>query len=64
MMTFPDDENGDVLRRMQADGFDFTQPHNIEFFAIFPTEEDADELSGDAIAEAFERNLDTWRKVA
>jgi regulator of ribonuclease activity B len=41
-MTFPDDENGDVLRRMEAHGFDFSVPHSIDFFAIFPTEEAAD----------------------
>lgn len=37
-MNYPQDENGDVLRRLEADDFDFTTPHDVEFFAIFPTE--------------------------
>lgn len=41
-MTFPDDENGEVLRRMEASNFDFSQPHEVEFFAVFRTRESAD----------------------
>lgn len=40
-MPFPNDENGDVLRRMQAHGFPFSKPHDVEFFAIFPSKETA-----------------------
>ena len=40
-MEFPNDANGDVLRRMQAQDFDFSTPHSIDFFAVFPTEEAA-----------------------
>jgi hypothetical protein len=35
---FPDDENGDVLRRMKADGDDFDKPRNIDFTVVFATE--------------------------
>ena len=57
-MHFPGDENGDVLRRMASSGFDFNQPHDVEFFAVFRTEEDAravaklfvsDHLAGDRL---------------
>ena len=41
-VNFPDDENGDVFRRMQQSGFDFALPHDVEFFAFFATETDAD----------------------
>src|SRR5450432_3905023 len=44
-MKYPNDASGDVFRRMDASGFDFQVPHNIEFFAIFPTEEGADEVA-------------------
>jgi|SRR5450631_3849222 Regulator of ribonuclease activity B len=42
---YPNDASGDVFRRMVASGFDFQLLHNIEFFAIFPTEEEADEVA-------------------
>jgi hypothetical protein len=44
-MQYPNDLNGDVFRRMEAHGFDFKVPHDVEFFAIFPTEELADEVA-------------------
>ena len=34
-MQFPDDENGDVLRRMAASGFDFGRAHDVDFYAVF-----------------------------
>lgn len=33
--TFPDDENGDVLRRMVEHGDDITQPRTIDFCFVF-----------------------------
>ncbi|SRR6266446_5283217 len=33
---FPDDDNGDVLRRMYSAGDDLTQPRMIDFCFIFP----------------------------
>jgi hypothetical protein len=45
-LTFPADENGDVLRRMQAAGDDFTKARDIDFNHIFPKEEDAKRFSG------------------
>ena len=40
-MHFPDDENGDVLRRMAASGFDFGRVHEIDFYALFAKQADA-----------------------
>lgn len=40
-MQFPDDEDGDVLRRMAASGFDFSLPHDVDFYAVFPARADA-----------------------
>lgn len=42
---FPDDANGDVLRRMQSSGFNFSEPHDVEFFAVFSTEGAADAVA-------------------
>jgi hypothetical protein len=38
-MNFPDDANGDVLRRMEAAGDDLSKPHNLEFTLVFPGED-------------------------
>lgn len=35
-LQFPKDANGDVLRRMYANGDDFTQARMIDFCFIFP----------------------------
>lgn len=37
-MNYPDDENGDVLRRMQADGDDLSRARDINFSVVFPNE--------------------------
>ncbi len=49
--SFPDDENGDVLRRMQRNGDDFTRPRDIDFSVVFPSE-----LAAEEFAEGFRRS--------
>jgi hypothetical protein len=39
--TFPDDENGDVLRRMASHGDNLESPRNIDFEHVFPSLEAA-----------------------
>jgi Regulator of ribonuclease activity B len=41
IITFPNDENGDVLRRMQASGDNLEKPRDIDFNFIFEKEDDA-----------------------
>ena len=48
LMIYPDDANGDVLRRMAAQGDDLTKPRNINFTVIF-----ADASSAEQFAEHF-----------
>ncbi|WHL26229.1 ribonuclease E inhibitor RraB [Pseudomonas juntendi] len=38
MSSQNDDISSNVLRQMKAGGFDFTQIHPIEFYAVFPDE--------------------------
>ena len=38
---FPNDENGDVLRRMESNGDNLDQPRNVDFEHIFGTTESA-----------------------
>ena len=37
-MQYPNDPNGDALRRMEAEGDDLTRPRKIEFTVVFPNE--------------------------
>ena len=43
MMIHPDDENGDVLRRLEANGDDLTRPRDIDFTIVFPDESSAEQ---------------------
>jgi hypothetical protein len=47
-MIYPNDDNGDVLRRMEAQGDDLTRPRNIDFTVAF-----ADASSAEQFAEHF-----------
>jgi hypothetical protein len=38
MSQFPDDENGDVLRRMAAEGIELVSPRIVDFEHCFPDE--------------------------
>ena len=51
MIEIPDDENGDVLRRMAARGDDLSRPRIVDFTQIFPTETAARAFAAKAAAE-------------
>lgn len=40
-MEYPNNANGDALRRMEAEGDDLSHPRNIEFTVVFPNEKTA-----------------------
>jgi hypothetical protein len=44
-MFHPNDDNGDVLRRMEADGDDLSRPRDIDFNVVFPDEAKAEEYA-------------------
>lgn len=44
---FPDDENGDVLRRMAQLGDDLSKPRDVDYFFVFPDEKRAAEFAAD-----------------
>ncbi|MGY4523523.1 ribonuclease E inhibitor RraB [Pseudomonas sp. UBA4617] len=46
MSSQNDDISSNVLRQMKAGGFDFTQIHPIEFYAVFPDEDGARRAAG------------------
>ena len=35
-MIYPNDDNGDALRRMEEEGDDLARPRNIDFTIVFP----------------------------
>ena len=37
-MIHPNDDNGDVLRRLEEQGDDLTEARNIDFSVVFPVE--------------------------
>ena len=45
MMIHPDDDNGDVLRRMESKGDSLTQPRNIDFTVVFPEQVSAEKFA-------------------
>jgi hypothetical protein len=45
-MIYPSDANGDVLRRMQAQGDDLTNPRNIDFTVVFAGVISAEQFAG------------------
>jgi hypothetical protein len=44
-LMFPDDENGDVLRRMQAHGDNLEAPRDINFAFAFRTQSEAERFA-------------------
>jgi len=40
-MIYSDDDNGDVLRRMESHGDDLARPRDIDFTVVFPDENSA-----------------------
>jgi hypothetical protein len=59
MIEIPDDENGDVLRRMVANGDDLSQPRIVDFTHVFPDEASgrgfADQAEAEGLFAAIER---------
>ena len=43
-MNFPDDENGDVLKRMYESGMDLSKSYDIDFYHIFENRKDAESM--------------------
>ena len=42
---YPNDDNGDVFRRLEEDNFDFSLEYPVDFYAVYATEEDADAVA-------------------
>ena len=51
---FPDDENGEVLRRMHDSGDDLSKPRDIDFTVVLPSEGAAKSFSKHFVAAGYE----------
>ena len=61
---FPNDENGDVLRRMQENGDDLTKAREIDFTAVFPNKQLAEEFADHFRQMGHEVSVEETRCVA
>ncbi|HWA50803.1 MAG TPA: ribonuclease E inhibitor RraB [Dongiaceae bacterium] len=55
--TFPDDLNGDVLRRLQRSGDDFSIPRDVDFSIVFPDQDRAEAFASMARAAGYEATV-------
>jgi hypothetical protein len=44
-MIYPDDDNGDALRRMEAEGDNLSLARNVDFTMVFPEERAAERFA-------------------
>ncbi len=56
----PDDENGDVLRRMQEGGDDLAVPRDIDFSVVFPDERSSEEFADHFRRSGFKVSVEEW----
>lgn len=62
-MTYPDDANGDALRRMQEAGDNLTRPRDVEFTVVFPTENTAKQFADHVCALGYAASVELTRTV-
>ena len=53
-MIYPNDANGDALRRMAAEGDDLTRPRDIEFTVVFPNARSAKQFAEQMRTQGYE----------
>jgi hypothetical protein len=52
-MTYPQDDNSDVLRRLEEQGDDLTKARNVDFSVVFPVEDAAERFAEQFRAQGF-----------
>jgi hypothetical protein len=57
--TYPDDDNGAVLRRLEEGGDDLTRPRNINFEHVFVSKEAAFRFAAEVVSETDEVRI-SW----
>src|SRR5271170_267067 len=62
-MVHPDDDNGDVLRRLEAKGDNLTRPRNIDFIVVFREEDAAERFAEHFRAQGYAVSVECARTV-
>lgn len=57
-MIFPNDANGDALRRMESGGDDLTRPRNIDFNVVFANGQSAEEFAKHFRAQGYQASVE------
>lgn len=63
-MKYPDDANGDALRRMEEAGDDLTRPRDVEFTVVFPNENKAKQFADHVSALGYAASAELTGTVA
>jgi hypothetical protein len=63
-MKYPDDANGDALRRMEAAGDDLSCPRDVEFTVVFPNENTAKQFADRVCALGYAASAELTGTVA
>ena len=53
-MIYPNDANGDALKRMESEGDDLTRSRDVEFTVVFPNELSAKEFASRMSSEGYD----------
>ena len=59
-MIHPNDDTGDALRRLEADGDDLTRPRDIDFSVVFPNEFSAHRFADQFRERGHEVSVSFW----
>ena len=57
MTIHPDDDNGEVLRRLEAKGDELSKPRNVDFSVVFPSKDAAEKFAEHFSAQSYETSV-------
>ena len=55
-MQFPNDDNGQLLAEIAAEGIDLSKMHQVDFYILFEKEVDAEKFSKEIVSDALVQN--------
>jgi hypothetical protein len=57
-MSYPNDANGDALRRMEEAGYDLSRPRNIDFTVVFANKDAAEKFVSQLRARGYAASIE------
>ncbi|AQQ02102.1 hypothetical protein B0W48_14215 [Pseudoalteromonas aliena] len=55
-MQFPDDDNGQLLAEIAAEGIDLNKMHQVDFYILFEQQTDAEKFAKEIVTDALVQN--------